>query len=73
MSKTREERRLRRKNFKKASFIAGAIVLTVSGCSEASRVSYNLSQEAYNFNDIRQLTVINCCQVDVLFQMTGRM
>lgn len=73
MSKTRNERRLRRKNFMKASFIAGAIVLTVSGCSEASRVSYNLSQEADNFNDIRQLTVINCLQGDVLFQMTGRM
>lgn len=46
------------------------------GCVEgtqADRVSYNLSQEADNFNDVRQLTVINCLQGDVLFQMTGKM
>jgi hypothetical protein len=44
------------------------------GCeTEASRVSYNLSQEADNFNVIRQITVINCIEGDVLFQMTGKM
>lgn len=49
-------------------------VLALTGCgTEASRVSYNLSQEADNFNDIRQITVINCLQGDVLFQMTGKM
>lgn len=48
-----------------------AIMMT--GCNEAERVSYNLSQEADNFNDIRQITVINCLQGDVLFQMTGKM
>lgn len=37
------------------------------------KVSYNLSQEADNFNDVRQITVINCIQGDVLFQMSGRM
>lgn len=48
--------------------------LSLTGCStEAQKVSYNLSQEADNFNDIRQLTVINCLQGDVLFQMTGKM
>lgn len=48
--------------------------LTLTGCdTEANRVSYNLSQQADNFNDIRQLTVINCIQGDVLFQMTGKM
>ena len=36
-------------------------------------MSYNLSQQADNFNDIRQVTVINCLQGDVLFQMTGKM
>lgn len=51
------------------------IVITVlaTGCSEAERVSYNLSQQADNFNVVRQLTVINCSQGDVLFQMTGKM
>ena len=52
-----------------------SIVITVlaTGCSEAERVSYNLSQQADNFNVVRQLTVINCLQGDVLFQMTGKM
>lgn len=45
----------------------------LTGCTESSRVSYNLSKEADNFNDIRQITVINCLQGDVLFQMTGKM
>lgn len=49
-------------------------VFTFTGCgNEADRVSYNLSQEANNFNVIRQLTVINCIQGETLFQMTGKM
>lgn len=54
--------------------MAWLIVMALTGCStEADRVSYNLSQQADNFNDIRQVTVINCLQGDVLFQMTGKM
>ena len=50
------------------------LIVTLGACAtEAERVSYNLSQEADNFNDIRQVTVINCLQGDVLFQMTGKM
>jgi len=49
-------------------------VLVLVGCeTEASKVSYNLSQQAENFNVVRQLTVINCIGGDVLFQMTGKM
>jgi hypothetical protein len=49
------------------------ILFGLTGCEgEAQRVSYNLSQEADNFNVVRQLTVINCIQGDVLFQMTGK-
>lgn len=48
-------------------------LLTFTGCSEADRVSHNLSQEADNFNVVRQLTVMNCIQGDILFQMTGKM
>lgn len=44
-----------------------------TGCRQSARVSYNLSMEADNFNDYRQLTVINCLQGDVLFQMSGKM
>ena len=49
------------------------MVLGVVGCTQSDRVSYNLSKEADNFNDVRQLTVMNCIQGDVLFQMTGKM
>ena len=58
------------------AILIGSIALTsvlFSGCSEASKVSNNLSQEADNFNDVRQVTVINCLKGDVLFQMTGKM
>lgn len=44
-----------------------------TGCTQAEMASYNLSKEADNFNIVRQLTVINCIEGDVLFQMTGRM
>lgn len=60
----------------KLKIVAFAAVLAafLAACStEAQRVSYNLSQQADNFNDIRQVTVINCLQGDVLFQMTGKM
>lgn len=62
---------------KKRIVIILALLLCVSvftGCqTEADKVSYNLSLEADNFNDIRQITVINCLQGDVLFQMTGKL
>lgn len=51
-----------------------AISTMLVGCeTEAERVSYNLSQQADNFNIVRQLTVMNCIKGDVLFQMTGKM
>ena len=50
------------------------MTMLFAGCqTEVSRVSYNLSQQADNFNDLRQITVINCLKGDVLFQMTGKM
>ena len=51
------------------------LVLTCAGCDQrqADDVSYNLSLKADNFEDVRQITVINCLQGDVLFQMTGKM
>lgn len=49
-------------------------LITLTGCqTQAERVSYNLSLEADNFNVVRQLTVINCIEGDVLFQMTGKL
>lgn len=60
---------------KKIVALASCVVIagTLVGCTQADRASYNLSKEADNFNDIRRLTVINCLQGDVLFQMQGRM
>lgn len=51
-----------------------ALALTIfSGCQrQSTKVSYNLSLEADSFNVVRQLTVINCIQGDVIFQMTGK-
>lgn len=51
------------------------ILVMFTGCEtrEADMVSYNLSLEADNFNNVRQITVINCLQGDILFQMTGKM
>jgi len=53
--------------------LAMVLLVSLTACSEASRVSSNLSKEADNFNVVRQLTVINCIEGDVLFQMTGKM
>lgn len=61
---------------KKIIAITLAIILALTmftGCeTQADKVSHNLSLEADNFNVVRQLTVINCLQGDVLFQMTGK-
>ncbi len=64
-----------KKMMKKTAIFIGLFgLLLLTGCeSEAEKVSYNLSQQADNFNVIRQLTVINCIEGDVLFQMTGKM
>lgn len=51
--------------------IIGLLLLT--GCSEAKRVSSNLSQESDNFNVVRKVTVIDAITNDVMFQMSGRM
>lgn len=57
-----------------ALVLAVTMCLSMTACgTEAERVSYNLSQQADNFNVVRQLTVINCIEGDVLFQMTGKL
>ena len=48
----------------KMAIIAVSGLLFLTGCSEANRVSENLSQESDNFNVITN---------DVMFQMSGRM
>lgn len=48
--------------------ILGAIL---AGCREAEKVSYNVSQEADNFNVIRRLTVLNARTDKPMFEMVG--
>lgn len=49
------------------------LILGLAGCTQADRVASNISKQADNFNVVRQITVINCLQGDVLFQMTGKL
>jgi hypothetical protein len=57
-----------------ALMLTAVMMLVMTACqTEADKVSHNLSLEADNFNNVRQITVINCLQGDVLFQMTGKM
>lgn len=47
---------------------------TLCSCAtEAERASYNISQQADNFNIVRRVTVIDCITGDILFQMSGKM
>lgn len=66
----------RKINMKKSMIIILFVLIicvSLTGCTQNEKVSYNLSQEADNFNIVRQLTVVNCLQGDVIFQMTGKM
>lgn len=48
-----------------------ASTIGLTGCTEKDKVSWNVSQEADNFNAVRRLTVINTLSDKVLLQMTG--
>lgn len=61
--------------FKKRIIGLLLLVLTTCsfmGCTQAERVSRNLSTEADSFNIIRQVTVIDCITGDTLFQISGK-
>lgn len=48
------------------------VAILMTGCREAQRISYNVSQEADNFNVIRRLAVINTVNGEPVFEMIGR-
>lgn len=50
-----------------------AMMAFTSGCTdrEADRVSYNVSQQADNFNVIRRLTVLNARTDKPMFELVG--
>ena len=64
---------------KKKLLVIGALILGLSGLTgcvledEATVVNQNITKNADNFNTVREVTVINCIQGDVLFQMRGIM
>lgn len=47
------------------------IASTLTGCTESDQVSYNVSQEADNFNVLRRLTVINSRTDKAEFELIG--
>lgn len=47
------------------------MAMAMTGCTEANRVSNNISQEADNFNVIRRLVVINARTDKPLFELVG--
>jgi len=66
---------MNRKINRKSKFLLLAIVLLIislTGCRQASRVSYNISKEADNFNVMRRLTVINARTDEPIFEMIGQ-
>lgn len=50
-----------------------AVMIILGGCSDrqATKVSYNVSKEADNFNVIRRLTVINARTDKPMFELIG--
>ena len=45
--------------------------MVLSGCTQAEKVSHNVSKEADNFNVLRRLAVINTMTGEPLFEMIG--
>lgn len=58
------------------SYLVGAVAVfglfTLTACTEADKVSYNVSQDADNFNVIRRVTVINTRTDKAEFEAIGR-
>ena len=47
------------------------VAITLTGCSQADRVSANVSKEANNFNVTRRLVVINARTDKPIFELIG--
>ena len=52
-------------------FLAVMAVVSLAGCSQASRVNYNVAKEADNFNVERRLSVINARTDKPMLELTG--
>ena len=60
-------------NRSKAVVVAIVLAMSLVGCREANRVSYNISKQADNFNVTRRVTVINTRSDKCILQMTGKL
>lgn len=58
---------------KKIKYVLVVLTLlaVIAGCRESEKVSYNVSQEADNFNVIRRLVVINARTDKPMFELVG--
>ena len=54
-----------------AIITAMMIACTMVSCTEAERVSYNISEEADNFNVFRRLVVMNMRSDKIIFEFDG--
>ena len=63
----------RSKRMKKIAILLMMLtMLTLAGCRQSNRVSYNVSKEADSFNVIRRVAVINTVSGKPLFEAIGR-
>ena len=54
-----------------SALILTTAVMLASGCTEADKVSQNISQEADNFNVFRRVVVVNTMTDKILFELDG--
>ena len=54
-----------------AGALAGVTILCTSGCRQSTRVAYNISKKADNFNVTRRLEVINARTDKPVFELIG--
>ena len=52
--------------------LAVTMLLCMCSCTESNKVSYNISQQADNFNVTRKITVVNIRDNTILYELIGK-
>ena len=52
--------------------LAVTMLLCMCSCTESNKVSYNISQQADNFNATRKITVVNIRDNTILYELIGK-
>lgn len=55
----------------KLSMLIVLLAILITGCTEAQRVTYNVSEEADNFKVFRRVTVINARSDELILELDG--